>query len=67
MQLTKEKFIVNKKGKPVEVVLDINDYEKIIEELEELDCIRSFDEAKKSTDKKISFVKAIKEIESKRK
>ena len=67
MLLTKEKYIVNKKGKPVQVVLDINDYEKIIDELEELDCIREFDAAKKSNGRKIPFKQAIKEIESKRK
>ena len=67
MTITKEKFIVNKQGKPVQVVLNISDYEKILDEPEELDCIRVFDEAKKNNEKPISFKKAIIEIERKRK
>jgi len=67
MTITKEKFIVNKQGKPVQVVLNISDYEKILDELEELDCIRVFDEAKKNNEMPISFKKAIIEIERKRK
>jgi len=67
MTITKEKYIINKKGKPIQVVLDISDYEKILDELEELDCIRVYDEAKKSNGKLIPFKQAIKEIESQRK
>jgi hypothetical protein len=67
MTLTSERFIVNKKGKPVQVVLDISDYEKILEALEELDCINLYDEAKRRKDKKIPFSQAVREIENKRK
>ena len=67
MTITKEKFIVNKKGKPVQVVLNISDYEKILEELEELDCIRVYDDAKKSKEKPIPLKQAIRAIESNRK
>jgi PHD/YefM family antitoxin component YafN of YafNO toxin-antitoxin module len=67
MTITKEKFIVDRNGKPVQVVLDISEYEQILEELEELDCIRIYDEAKKRNEKPIPFKQAIKEIESKKK
>jgi len=66
MTITKEKYIVNKNGKPVQVVLDISDFEKILEELEELDCIRIYDEAKKKNEKPVPLKRALKEIERKR-
>lgn len=64
MNATKQKFVVNRKGKPVQVLIDIDDFEKMMEELEELDCIRSFDEAKKGKYKVVPFLKAIEEIEN---
>jgi hypothetical protein len=46
--MPKVKFIKNKKGERVSLVLDIKDYEKLMEELEELEDIRAYDEAKQS-------------------
>jgi len=40
-------FIRNPRGKPVSVILPIKDYERMIDELEEIDDIRIYDEAKK--------------------
>jgi hypothetical protein len=37
------KFIKNKKGQKVSVVLDIKEYEKLMEDLEELDAIRAYE------------------------
>ena len=42
------KFIKNKKGQKVSVVLDIKEYQKLMEDLEELDAIRAYDAAKAS-------------------
>ncbi len=52
--LQKKKFIINKSGKPTDVILDIKTYEKVIEELDELYCIREYDKAKKTTDSEIN-------------
>ena len=36
-----EKFLVDANGKQIAVLLDIVDYQKILEELEELEAIRA--------------------------
>ncbi len=64
---TNERYVVDKKGKPVSVLLDIRAYRKMLEELEELAAIRAYDAAKDSEDKAIPFDKAIAEIERARK
>ncbi len=62
-----ERFIVDEKGKRVSVVLDIAEYEKLIEELEELADIRAYDEAKASGEEAIPLEQALREIERERK
>ena len=61
------RFLVNEKGRKEGVVLDIELYEKILEDLEELESIRAYDAAKASGDELIPFEKAVKEIERARK
>jgi hypothetical protein len=63
MSAFKENFIVDENGARVGVVLDIADYRKLLEDLEELDAIRAYDEAKASGDEAIPFEEAIAEIE----
>ncbi|MBI1768529.1 MAG: hypothetical protein HYR67_09155 [Bacteroidetes bacterium] len=41
------KYITDKKGKKIEVVLSVKDFKKILEELDELACIREFDRVTK--------------------
>jgi PHD/YefM family antitoxin component YafN of YafNO toxin-antitoxin module len=67
MHTLKERFLVNEKGDQVAVLLDINDYHKLLEELEELESIRAYDAAKSMGDEAIPFGQAIDEIERKRK
>lgn len=62
MQL-KEKYVTDEKGNRIGVLLDIADYEKL---LEELDAIRAYDKAKLSDEEEISFEQAIAEIEQNR-
>ena len=59
--------MVDEKGERIEVLLDLNDYRKTLEELEELESIRAYDKAKAYDDEAIPFDKAIEEIESERK
>jgi PHD/YefM family antitoxin component YafN of YafNO toxin-antitoxin module len=67
MIIFKEQYIVDEKGNRVGVLLDIKDFQKLMEELEELEAIRAYDAAKASGDEVIPFEQAIAEIESKRK
>lgn len=60
-----EKYVVNEKGERVGVLLDIDDYRKILEGVEELESIRAYDVAKASGDEAIPFEQAIEEIERK--
>lgn len=62
-----EKYIVNDKGKRIGAVLDILEYQKILEELEELESIRAYDAAKTSKNEVISFEQAINEIDQEHK
>jgi hypothetical protein len=60
-------YITDKTGKKISVVLPINDFKAILEELEELNDIRLYDEAKKSNEPSIPIDDAFKLIEAKRK
>jgi hypothetical protein len=60
--MPKTKFIKNKKGEKISVVLDIKDYEKLMEDLEELDDIRAYDRAKNSGDAAIPFDQIAKRV-----
>lgn len=48
-------------------MLDIAMYKKFLEEVEELESIRAYDEAKASGDEVIPFGKAVEEIEREKK
>lgn len=58
-----EKFVVDEKGERVGVILTMEDYRKMLEELEELESIGAYDEAKASGDEIIPLEKAVREIE----
>lgn len=63
MNTFKERYIVNEKGDRIGVILDIANYQHLLEELEELECIRAYDAAKASDDEAIPFEQAIAEID----
>jgi hypothetical protein len=60
-------FLTDAKGERIKVVLDIDEYEKILEELEDLDDIRAYEEAKASGETPVPFDEAIARIERNRK
>ena len=66
MVTVKERYVVDENGTRVSVLLDIDDYRRILEELEELESIRAYDVAKASNDEVIPFEQAVREIEQKR-
>jgi len=59
----KERYLVDDNGNRIGVVLDIKDYHRLLQELEELDSIRAYDAAKASGDEVIPFEQAVMEIE----
>lgn len=59
-------YITDTKGRKVSVILPMRDFNKMIEELEELADIRAYDEAKANGEESIPLEQAIKEIEAKR-
>jgi len=61
-----ERFVIDEKGKRTAILLDIEEYNKVLEELEELESIRAFDAAKSSGDEAIPFEQAVAEIEKQR-
>ena len=62
----KERFIVDENGRRIGVLLDIEDYQKLLEELEELEAIRAYDAAKASGDEVLPLEQALAEIEKDR-
>ena len=45
------RYIVDENGKRVSVILPVEEYERMIEELEELEDVRAFDEAVAARDR----------------
>jgi hypothetical protein len=62
----KERFIVDENGQRIGVLLDIEDYQRLLEELEELDAIRAYDAAKASGDEVLPLEQALAELEKDR-
>lgn len=60
-------FITDIKGVKLSVVLPIKDFEAMLEELDELEDIKLYDEALKSNEPSIPIDEAFKIIEDKRK
>ena len=67
MGLPNKTYIVDDAGKRVGVLLDMDEYRRILGELEELESMRAFDAAKASKDEAVPFDQAVLEIEQKRK
>lgn len=63
MLSVKERYVVDKDGKRVGVILNIEDYGRLLEALEELESIRAYDAAKASGDQAVPFEEAVSEIE----
>ena len=55
----KEQYIIDENGQRVSVVLEIGAYQKLLEELEELESIRAYDQAKSRDDEAVPFEQAV--------
>ena len=60
----KERFIVDENGHRDGVLLDIEDYRQLLEDVEELEAIRAYDAAKASGDEAVPLEQALAEIEN---
>ena len=56
-------YVVDEEKRPKAVVLSIQEWEKVVEELEELEDIREYDRAKAGSQESVPFDRAVREIE----
>ncbi|MHA2271116.1 MAG: hypothetical protein ACXACI_04580 [Candidatus Hodarchaeales archaeon] len=63
MTVPKERYVTDEKGNKIAIILDMNEYQRMLRELEELESIRAYDVAKKSQGEAIPFEEAINELE----
>ena len=66
MTATKERYVVDEEGTRVGVLLDMDEYQSLLEACEELEAIRAYDAAKASGDEAVPFDQALREIEKNR-
>ena len=59
----KTQYITDTKGNKLSVIIPVKEYEKMLEELEELEDIKAYDEAKARKKDPVPFDKAVKELE----
>jgi hypothetical protein len=62
MNKLKEKYVVDENGNKTEVILSIEDYKKLLDEIEELEEVKLYDEAKSTENETLPFDEAMKEI-----
>ena len=60
---TQERYLVDERGVRVAVQVGIEAYQKLLDALEELECIRAYNAAKASGGKVLPFEEAIEELE----
>lgn len=59
-------YITDDKGNKLSVIIPIKDYERLIEELEEWEDIRLYDEAKEQKEERIPFAEYLKQREARK-
>ena len=60
-------FVINQQGEKVAVVIGIREYEELLEQLEDSQAIKEYEEAKASGETAVPFEDAIARIERSRK
>ena len=56
-------YVVDEKQQPQAVILPVAEWEQIIEELDAIDDIRAYDEAKAGLQDAVAFEQAVRDIE----
>lgn len=67
MLIVQPQYITDKTGKKISVVLSMEDFKAIMEELEDLEDIKLYDDARKANEASIPVDEAFKQIEASRK
>jgi len=62
-----QQYVVDQNGIRTAVILSIDEYRTLMEDIEELEAIRAYDAAKASADETVPFQQAVEEIENDRK
>jgi PHD/YefM family antitoxin component YafN of YafNO toxin-antitoxin module len=62
MTAPRERYLVDEAGVRVAILLDVEDYQRLLDAVEELECLRAYDAAKARADESIPFEQAIAEI-----
>jgi len=63
MQPVHPQYVIDENKQRKAVLLPIAEWEQVVDELEELDAIRAYDEAKDGSQDSIPFEQAMREIE----
>jgi len=63
MPTSRERYVVDADGNRVGVVLDLAEYSKLLEALEELEAIRAYDASKEFESERVPLDQALAEIE----
>jgi hypothetical protein len=66
MHMMRERFVTDSAGRRTAVLLDIEEYAKLLQELEELGSLKAYDAPKSSGDEVIPLDQALAEIETRR-
>jgi hypothetical protein len=66
-EMAKMALRTSKRGNKINIVLDVKEYEKLLDDLDELDSIRAYDAAKNSGETPIPFEQAMQQSERSRK
>jgi len=61
--IPRAQYVVDDQGQPSAVLLNIDEYRRMLDELEELEAIRAFDVAKGAGNESVPFEQTIGEIE----
>ena len=63
MVLVRLQYVVDEQQHPQAVLLPLAEWERIVEELEELDDIRAYDQAKTGPQEAVPFEQAVREVQ----
>ena len=64
--MMKTQYVTDNHGKKIAVIVPVKDYEKLMDELDELQCIKAYDKAKARKQEFIPASDVFKAIEQKR-
>lgn len=62
MSIVSERYLVDESGNRIAVVMNLDDYRRLLADVEELDAIRAYDAAKASGEIPIPFAHTVAEV-----